>query len=150
MPDTRESWKMFNQISSTYDRINRILSMGMDRKWRRFAAQNLPPRKNLRILDLATGTADQMIALFEHGASIQRAVGIDLAPRQHPQVSHLQVQRSAVRRIGVRIEERIAGDNHIADYGHPPAVIRRGGIGQSAIGIEFAAVGNTEITSAGN
>jgi demethylmenaquinone methyltransferase/2-methoxy-6-polyprenyl-1,4-benzoquinol methylase len=79
MPETRESWKMFNQISSTYDRINRILSMGMDRKWRRFAAQNLPPKKNLRVLDLATGTADQMIALFEHGASIQKAVGIDLA-----------------------------------------------------------------------
>ena len=78
-PSRHEIWKMFNQISATYDRINRILSMGMDHKWRRASAKNLPPKKNLRILDLATGTADQLIALFEEGASIQRAVGIDLA-----------------------------------------------------------------------
>lgn len=75
----QDSWKMFNQIAPTYDRINRILSFGMDRAWRRKVSQSLPPKKNLRILDLATGTGDQMISLFEHGASIQKASGIDLA-----------------------------------------------------------------------
>lgn len=80
MPNVKQdSWKMFNQIAPTYDRINRILSFGMDRAWRKKVSQSLPPKKNLRILDLATGTGDQMISLFEHGASIQKASGIDLA-----------------------------------------------------------------------
>lgn len=76
---TQDSWKMFNQIASTYDRINKILSLGMDHGWRRFVAKNLPAKKNLKILDLATGTGDQLISLFENGASIQKAAGIDLA-----------------------------------------------------------------------
>lgn len=76
---TQDSWKMFNEIASTYDRINRILSFGMDRGWRRKVAQNLPAKKNLRLLDLATGTGDQLISLFEQGASIHKASGIDLA-----------------------------------------------------------------------
>lgn len=79
IPSRNEIWKMFNQISSTYDKVNRILSLGMDQRWRRKVASHLPNRKNLAILDLATGTADQLIALFESPASIKSAVGIDLA-----------------------------------------------------------------------
>ena len=74
-----DSWKMFDQIASTYDRINRVLSFGMDRSWRRKVSKSLPLKKNLRILDLATGTGDQLISLFEHGASIQKVSGIDLS-----------------------------------------------------------------------
>jgi demethylmenaquinone methyltransferase / 2-methoxy-6-polyprenyl-1,4-benzoquinol methylase len=76
---TQDSWKMFNKIASTYDQINRILSFGMDKNWRRKVAIHLPSKKNLRILDLATGTGDQLLSLFEHGASIQKASGIDMA-----------------------------------------------------------------------
>lgn len=70
---------MFNQIASTYDRINHILSFGLDRGWRRRVAQNIPAKKNLRLLDLATGTGDQLISLFEQGVSIHKISGIDLA-----------------------------------------------------------------------
>lgn len=77
--EKQDSWKMFNQIAKTYDRINRILSFGMDQSWRRKVSQNLPAKKNLRLLDLATGTGDQLLSLFENGASIHKASGIDLA-----------------------------------------------------------------------
>lgn len=70
---------MFNQIASTYDRVNRILSLGMDQKWRRAVCAYLPNKKNLKILDLATGTADQLIAIFEGTSQPEKAVGIDLA-----------------------------------------------------------------------
>lgn len=79
IPSRNEIWKMFDQISSNYDKVNRILSLGMDQRWRRKVASYLPLDKNLTILDLATGTADQLIALFESSASIQKAVGIDLS-----------------------------------------------------------------------
>lgn len=78
-PDRRESWKMFDQISSTYDKVNRILSLGMDVHWRKTVRRFLPPQKNVRLLDLATGTGDQLITLFENGASIGTASGIDLS-----------------------------------------------------------------------
>ncbi|MCC6128197.1 MAG: bifunctional demethylmenaquinone methyltransferase/2-methoxy-6-polyprenyl-1,4-benzoquinol methylase UbiE [Chlamydiae bacterium] len=70
---------MFNQIARTYDPINRVLSFGLDLSWRKKLAKYLPPREKLHLLDLATGTADQLIALFESSASIHSAIGIDLA-----------------------------------------------------------------------
>lgn len=77
---TRENvWKMFDQISNSYDRTNRIISFGMDRRWRQKVAKFLPPIKNLKILDLATGTGDQAIALIQSGASIHSITGIDLS-----------------------------------------------------------------------
>lgn len=75
----KESWKMFNRISPSYDRINRILSLGMDQTWRRLAASHLPKKPDLRLLDLASGTGDQLIACLEYGKSIQQAIGIDLS-----------------------------------------------------------------------
>ncbi len=74
-----KSFEMFDRISPTYDRINRILSLGLDMRWRKNVANHLPQRKNMRILDIATGTGDQMIALMEGSSEIAEAVGIDLA-----------------------------------------------------------------------
>lgn len=78
-PSRKDVWKMFDQISSSYDRINRILSFGMDRGWRRKAASYLPKRENVDLIDLASGTGDQILACFESGAKIRSGVGIDLA-----------------------------------------------------------------------
>lgn len=78
-PSRHEVWKMFDRISPTYDRLNKILSFGRDGSWRRAAALHLPQKENLHVLDLATGTADQLISLFESKASIASAVGIDLS-----------------------------------------------------------------------
>ena len=72
---------MFNQISATYDRVNRILSLGQDRRWRKQVAKHLPLRPHLQILDLATGTGDQLAALMSAGLSIHRMVGLDLADK---------------------------------------------------------------------
>jgi demethylmenaquinone methyltransferase/2-methoxy-6-polyprenyl-1,4-benzoquinol methylase len=78
-PSRQEVWKMFDSISSTYDRTNRILSLGMDQRWRKSVAHFLPLRTQLKILDLATGTGDQISALLKSNASIQSVTGIDLS-----------------------------------------------------------------------
>lgn len=77
--DSKHVKHMFNEIAKTYDPINRVLSLGMDQRWRKKVAKYLPQKQNIYLLDLATGTADQLIALFESGASIHSAIGIDLA-----------------------------------------------------------------------
>ena len=76
-----ESWKMFNEISPRYDLLNRILSCGMDRRWRRQMAAFLNAEKNQTVLDLATGTADVLLALLEAHANVAKAVGLDLAEK---------------------------------------------------------------------
>lgn len=78
-PSREQVWKMFDQISLTYDRTNRIISFGMDQRWRSRVASFLPPQKNLKILDLATGTGDQALALIKSQASIGSIIGIDLS-----------------------------------------------------------------------
>lgn len=75
-----ESWRMFDAISPRYDILNRLLSFGLDILWRERLVPFLPdnPRK---VLDLATGTADVLLALVRGNQNIKEAVGIDLADR---------------------------------------------------------------------
>lgn len=50
--------QMFDDISQRYDLLNRLLSFGIDRRWRRFAVSQLSIPKDGRVLDIATGTCD--------------------------------------------------------------------------------------------
>jgi demethylmenaquinone methyltransferase / 2-methoxy-6-polyprenyl-1,4-benzoquinol methylase len=66
LPPKKDSWKMFNRIAPTYDSLNRVLSAGVDRSWRRKLAEKLPESPGqLRLLDLATGTGDQLLTLLK-------------------------------------------------------------------------------------
>jgi len=79
MPSRHEIWKMFDRISPTYDKINRVVSLGRDQAWRRALVKHLPQKQALKLLDVATGTGDQLVALFEASKQIERAVGVDLS-----------------------------------------------------------------------
>jgi demethylmenaquinone methyltransferase/2-methoxy-6-polyprenyl-1,4-benzoquinol methylase len=72
---------MFDQISPTYDIVNRILSCGLDKSWRKQLVLHLPQNKRLSLLDSATGTGDQLFALMERCPHIEKAVGIDLSTK---------------------------------------------------------------------
>jgi len=76
-----ELWRMFDRIAQRYDLLNRLLSFGQDVVWRKKLARFLPEGECLEVLDLATGTADVIIYLFQKSARVFRAVGIDLAER---------------------------------------------------------------------
>ncbi|OQY28577.1 MAG: bifunctional demethylmenaquinone methyltransferase/2-methoxy-6-polyprenyl-1,4-benzoquinol methylase [Candidatus Cloacimonetes bacterium 4572_55] len=78
-PSRVKAWRMFDRIAPRYDLLNRLLSLRLDINWRRKAASFLPSGKNLRLLDIATGTGDQILAFFRKSDRIQDAVGIDLS-----------------------------------------------------------------------
>jgi demethylmenaquinone methyltransferase/2-methoxy-6-polyprenyl-1,4-benzoquinol methylase len=78
-PSRAEIWKMFDQISPTYDRVNRVMTFGLDQIWRKKLCAFLPEKKQMCILDCATGTGDQIIALMEKRPDIAIVIGIDLA-----------------------------------------------------------------------
>ena len=69
---------MFDSISGSYDRLNRILSMGTDRRWRSRAVsiigQHIRP---VTMLDVATGTGDLAIEALKLGPG--KVTGIDIS-----------------------------------------------------------------------
>jgi len=73
------SWQMFNRISQRYDLLNRLLSARRDVAWRKKCARMLPKQPGLRVLDLATGTADLLLALLQERPDIVLAAGLDPA-----------------------------------------------------------------------
>lgn len=74
------SWQMFNRIAKTYDSVNRLLSFGLDVGWRKKVGLLLPKKEQVALLDLATGTADQVLLLCkEHPQQISEAIGMDLS-----------------------------------------------------------------------
>lgn len=54
---------MFDRIAPSYDRLNHLLSMQIDRRWRRRACRRVAEGNPRTILDLATGTGDLAIEL---------------------------------------------------------------------------------------
>jgi len=89
---------MFDDIASTYDKANRVLSMGIDIQWRKKGcdkAFEILGKKELgQITDVATGTGDLLIYWKEqaakNGVTIEKYVGID------PSRGMLEVARGKV------------------------------------------------------
>ena len=50
--------KMFDNIAPTYDNLNHVLSLGIDKSWRRKAINMLKPYRPMHMMDVATGTGD--------------------------------------------------------------------------------------------
>lgn len=69
---------MFNNISPKYDLLNRVLSLGIDKIWRKKALNLLKKDKPAYILDVATGTADLAIEAATR-LKPKTIVGIDIA-----------------------------------------------------------------------
>lgn len=78
-PCRKNIYEMFNHISNNYDKTNRFISLGLDKKWRKKLLKSLPDQKQIHLLDIATGTADQMICILEEQDNIIKATGLDLA-----------------------------------------------------------------------
>ena len=68
--------RMFESVAPGYDRMNRILSVGLDQGWRRAALRELDCEPGSRILDLCCGTGDLALLLPRE----LRPVGCDLTP----------------------------------------------------------------------
>lgn len=70
---------IFTRIAPRYDLMNRVMTGGFDRRWRRFVIQQASIPRNGKMLDIATGTGDIAFeALTQHPDVL--AVGADFVP----------------------------------------------------------------------
>ena len=69
--------KMFDTISKEYDSLNRVISFGIDIKWRKKVVDIVAQHQPKNILDIATGTGDLAISLSKTSAS--EIVGLDIS-----------------------------------------------------------------------
>ena len=103
------SGAMFDRIAARYDRLNRILSLGMDRGWRRAAVKALSLAPGMRILDLATGTGDLALAIAAAEERVS-VVGVDPSPRM------LEVASEKLGRRGSSVSFELGDAQHLVEH----------------------------------
>ncbi|NVB83846.1 MAG: bifunctional demethylmenaquinone methyltransferase/2-methoxy-6-polyprenyl-1,4-benzoquinol methylase UbiE [Kofleriaceae bacterium] len=104
-PPKLGSGQMFDRIANRYDRVNRVLSLGLDQRWRRrlvrelgldgkVAAKTQWSGGKPRVLDVATGTGDLAIEIAKAcpGASV---IGLD------PSANMLEIAKQKVEKRGM-------------------------------------------------
>jgi len=77
--DQRVVANMFGRIAPTYDLMNRLLSMGLDPLWRRFATKQCRLRPGDRAIDIASGTGDLAFEMAKKVGTDGYVVGLDIA-----------------------------------------------------------------------
>jgi demethylmenaquinone methyltransferase/2-methoxy-6-polyprenyl-1,4-benzoquinol methylase len=69
--------QMFDNISGNYDNLNRVISFGIDIKWRKKVLKIVSDKKPKVILDIATGTGDLAILMTQTNA--EKIIGLDIS-----------------------------------------------------------------------
>ena len=96
--------EMFNSIAPAYDVMNRMMTFGIDRVWRRKAVDMLRTYNPRRILDVATGTGD-LAFLIEERLNPDALLGIDLSEGMLAVAREKAVQRGVADRVSFVIED---------------------------------------------
>jgi demethylmenaquinone methyltransferase/2-methoxy-6-polyprenyl-1,4-benzoquinol methylase len=95
--------EMFNSIAPEYDFLNRTLSFGIDRIWRRKLRKMLDASNPIAILDVATGTADLAIECAKNN-KLRQITGIDISEKM-------------IEKGRKKIERKHLDDRIILNYG---------------------------------
>lgn len=96
--------KMFDTISKEYDGLNRVISFGIDVKWRKKVVKLVGETQPTSVLDIATGTGDLAINLTKTNAD--KIVGLDISEGM------LEVGRSKIAKRNLsKTIEMVLGDS---------------------------------------
>ena len=79
MPKKEKVREMFDSIAPTYDRLNHVLSLNVDKLWRRHALREIVDETPQRILDVACGTGDSTVSIAKAAAEGTTVIGADIS-----------------------------------------------------------------------
>jgi demethylmenaquinone methyltransferase/2-methoxy-6-polyprenyl-1,4-benzoquinol methylase len=109
-PKKAQVAEMFDDIAHRYDFLNRFLSGGLDMGWRKKALKYLAAKKPLKILDVATGTADVAI-MASHLLKPASIIGIDISDGM------LDIGRQKIAKLGLQNTiELLNGDSETINF----------------------------------
>ena len=97
---------MFDRIAGVYDRMNAVMTAGLDRRWRARAADLAMVRPGQRALDVATGTGDLALELAAQVAPGGDVVGCDF--------SEEMLERARAKAVGAPVLARFEWANALA------------------------------------
>lgn len=132
MPDKEKIRGLFDDIAHNYDAFNHLSSFGSDRCWRCRAVRHIADeRRALRVLDVATGTADFALSIASKLSPGSCVVGVDLSEGM------LEIGRAKVAKAGYSDGEISAADGfRKEDAGEDVNGIGRGS-GRRDVGIQL-------------
>ncbi len=98
---------MFTAVPPRYDLINRVITLGMDSRWRRLAAMTCLANKPRRVLDLGCGTGDLSINLALLADQAVEITGLDFS------LPMLNLAREKAARAGVGDRVKFVAGNAV-------------------------------------
>ena len=99
--------QMFDTISNNYDGLNRVISFGIDVKWRKKVLSLVAEKKPDSVLDIATGTGD--LAILMASTNANKIIGLDIS------AGMLSVGRKKIeeRKLSQKIEMILADSENM-------------------------------------
>lgn len=112
MPKKEKVQQMFDNIAPTYDKLNHIMSLSVDKLWRRHALKEIVDGTPQRILDVACGTGDSTISIARAAAEGTKVTGADISEG----MMALVMEKARKAGVGDRIDLQVA-DGEALPYG---------------------------------
>ena len=95
--------RLFNSIASDYDRLNHILSLNIDKGWRRKAVKEIADKDSpVKVLDVACGTGDFTIEIARKVAAGSEVIGVDISEGM------MEIGKEKMLKTGVTAEMTVA------------------------------------------
>ncbi len=98
--------KMFDDIAPTYDKLNHILSLNVDKSWRKKAVKRICSTHPNHVLDIACGTGDFAITLAQAG--VPKVTGVDISEGM------LKVGIKKVGKLGLDIDMKVEDSENLS------------------------------------
>ena len=105
MPKKEKVREMFDSIAPSYDRLNHVLSMNVDKLWRRHALKEIVDGTAQRILDVACGTGDSTISIAKAAGEGSIVTGVDISEGMMALVQGKAENAGVAGRIGLEVAD---------------------------------------------
>ena len=105
MPKKEKVQEMFDNIAPTYDKLNHVLSMNVDKLWRRHALKEIVDGSAQRILDVACGTGDSTVSIAKAAGEGTEVTGVDISEGMMALVEGKAAKAGVVDRIRLQVAD---------------------------------------------
>ena len=105
MPQKEKIREMFDGIAPSYDRLNHLMSLNVDKIWRRHALREIVDGTPQQVLDVACGTGDSTISVARAAAPGSHVTGVDISEGMMALVQDKAARAGVAGRISLQVAD---------------------------------------------